>query len=84
MDIARLFNLQIRVYKNRDSRKWITILHAVLAFVILVNIVMGVIVDDILQSSEITLAQKVALTIFHAIDVIIIGCYIYMYRSIKG
>jgi hypothetical protein len=59
-------------------------LHAVLGFVILVNIVMGVVVDDILQSSEITLAQKVALTIFHAIDLIIIGCYIYMYKSIKG
>jgi hypothetical protein len=30
------------------------------------------------------MAQKFALTIFPAIDAIIIGCYIYMYKVIKG
>ena len=59
-------------------------MHMVLFFVILVDIAMGLVVETIFDSNEVSFVQKFAITVFHAIDVIIIACYIYLYRSIKG
>jgi hypothetical protein len=52
LDIARLFNLQIRVQQKRDIKKAIWILHGTLAFVISMNFIMSLIIDDIIHTGD--------------------------------
>lgn len=52
LDIARLFNLQIRIKQQGDIKRAIWILHGVLVFVIAVNLIMSLIIDNIIYTGD--------------------------------
>ena len=89
VDIARLFSLQIRIKQKGDIKKSIWILHGTLAIVISMTIIMGLIIDKIINTGQPeklggqTVGQLVAKGLYHLVDVIIIVSYIYLYREIR-
>ncbi len=52
VDIARLFNLQIRIQMKGDIKKAIWILHGTLGFIISMTFIMSFIIDDIIHTGD--------------------------------
>ena len=52
LDIARLFNLKIRIQQKGDIKKAIWILHGTLAFIISMNLIMSLIIDNLYPGRE--------------------------------
>ena len=82
LDIARLFNLKIRIQQMGDIKKAIWILHGTLAFIISMNLIMSLIIDNLNPGGE-SVGELVAKGFYHLVDLIIIVSYIYLYRAIR-